>query len=158
MSDNQPAQPAKKKKPSRTEQRRQARSLALQALYQWHMSGSSVTDIEAEFRTEQDLSRADVKLFVDLLHGIPAQVSVLDEQALPFLDRKLEDLDPIELTILRIGGFELKDRIEVPYKVAINESVNLAKTFGATDSHKYINGILDKLARVLRPLEVNAPR
>lgn len=158
MTDKQPAQPAKNKKPSRTEQRRQARSLALQALYQWEMSGSTVTDIEAEFRAEQDLSRADVALFVDLLHRIPAQVSVLDEQVLPFLDRKLDDLDPIELTILRIGGFELKERIEVPYKVAINESVNLAKTFGATDSHKYINGVLDKLARVLRPLEVNAPR
>lgn len=155
MSDNKPV---KNKKPSKTEQRRQARSLALQALYQWQMSGNSVTDIEAEFRSEQDLSRADVTLFVALLHGIPSQVSVLDEQILPFLDRKLEDLDPIELTVLRIGGYELKERIEVPYKVAINESVNLAKTFGATDSHKYVNGVLDKLARTLRPDECKANR
>ncbi len=157
MSDSQTPK-AKNKKPSRTEQRRQARSLALQALYQWQMSGNTVTDIEAEFRTEQDLSRADVSLFVDLLHAIPRQVSALDEQLLPFIDRKLEDLDPIELTVLRIGGYELKERIEVPYKVAINESVNLAKTFGATDSHKYVNGVLDKLARTLRPDEVNAAR
>lgn len=158
MSDNQPAPKGKSKKPSRTEQRRQARSLALQALYQWQMSGNSVTDIEAQFRAEQDVSRADLTLFADLLHGIPGAVTELDEQLLPLLDRKLEDLDPIELTVLRIGGYELKERIEVPYKVAINESVNLAKTFGATDSHKYVNGVLDKLARILRPAEVKAAR
>lgn len=158
MTEAEHPKPLKRKKPSRTEQRREARNLALQALYQWQMAGASITDIEAEFRTEQDLSRCDVPLFVELLHGIPKQASTLDEQMLPYLDRTLEDLDPIELTVLRIGTFELANRIAVPYRVAINESVNLAKTFGATDSHKYINGVLDKLARRLRPAEVNAPR
>lgn len=159
MSDTPESAPKRKnKKPSKTEMRREARSFALQAIYQWQMAGSSLTEIELEFRTDQDLSRTDTELFTELLHGIPAQVSVLDEHITPCLDRALTDLDPIELAVLRIGTFELANRIEVPYRVAINESVNLAKTFGATDSHKYVNGVLDKLAKQLRPVEVNANR
>lgn len=158
MTDSQQPAPRKSKKPSKTELRREARNLALQALYQWQMAGASVSEIEAEFRAEQDLSRADVELFIELLRGIPSRASELDEQMTPYLDRRLDELDPIELTVLRIGSYELGQRIEVPYRVAINESVNLAKTFGATDSHKYVNGILDKLARKLRPDEVRAAR
>lgn len=156
-TDPKPAK-AKNKKPSKTEMRREARNFALQAIYQWQMAGSSLTEIELEFRTDQDLSRTDIELFTELLHGIPAQVSTLDDQIAPCLDRALKDLDPIELAVLRIGTFELANRIAVPYRVAINESVNLAKTFGATDSHKYVNGVLDKLAKALRPTEVNANR
>ncbi len=153
------AKPARKsKKPSKTEMRREARNFALQALYQWHMAGASLAEIEAEFRTEQDMSRVDLELFSELLHAIPAQVSELDQQISPCLDRALADLDPVELNVLRIGTFELASRLQVPYKVAINEAVNLAKTFGATDSHKYVNGVLDKLSKTLRAAEVNAPR
>ncbi len=148
----------KNKKPSKTEMRREARSFALQALYQWHIAGAVLNDIEAQFRTEQDMSRTDMELFSELLHKIPACTTELDELIVPCLDRKLEDLDPIELNVLRIGTFELQSRIQVPYRVAINESVNLAKTYGATDSHKYVNGVLDKLAKKLRSTEVNAGR
>ncbi|WP_083704588.1 transcription antitermination factor NusB [Motiliproteus sp. MSK22-1] len=138
--------------------RREARNFALQALYQWHMAGSTLNEIEAEFRAERDLSQVDIALFSELLHGIPAQVAELDQKITPCLDRTLDELDPIELNVLRIGTFELASRLSVPYRVAINESVNLAKTFGATDSHKYVNGVLDKLAKSLRSAEVNAAR
>lgn len=146
----------KSKKPSKTEMRREARQFALQALYQWQMAGSALNEIEAQFRVEQDMARTDMALFSELLHQVPAKVTELDEQLIPLLDRQLDDLDPIELSVLRLGAYEMADRISVPYKVVINEAVNLAKTFGATDSHKYVNGVLDKLARKLRAVEVNA--
>lgn len=144
----------KPKKVSKTQMRREARNFALQALYQWQMAGSGINDIEAQFRSDNDMAQTDTGLFNELLHGVPAKASELDAQLEPHLDRALNDLDPIELTILRMGNFELAHRIEVPYKVVINECVNLAKTFGATESHKYVNGVLDKLARVLRQAEV----
>ena len=146
----------KPKKPSKTEMRREARQFALQALYQWQMAGASLSEIEAQFRVEQDMTRADMPLFAQLLHQVPAKVSQLDQELAPLLDRALADLDPVELSVLRLGAYEMADRIEVPYKVVINEAVNLAKVFGATDSHKYVNGVLDKLARKLRAVEVSA--
>lgn len=128
----------------------------MQALYQWHMAGASLTDIEAEFRADYDFSRVDLEYFQALLHEIPAMVDELDAAIEPLLDRKLTELDPIERTLLRMGMFELRARIDVPYKVVINEEVSLAKKFGATDSHKYINGVLDKAARELRKVEIDA--
>ncbi len=157
MSEPTP-KPVKAKKPSLTTQRRQARSYALQALYQWQMAGQPVNEIEAQFRVENDMRDTDVKLFGELLHGIAAAKSEMDTLFSDYLDRNIDDLDPIELTILRIGTFELAKRIEVPYRVAINESVELAKTFGATDSHRYVNGVLDKLAQKVRSAEVRAKR
>jgi len=150
------SEPKKPKKPSKTEMRREARQFALQALYQWEMAGASLNEIEAQFRVEQDMTRTDMPLFSELLHQVPAKVSELDDHLTPLLDRALGDLDPVELSVLRLGAYEMADRIEVPYKVVINEAVNLAKVFGATDSHKYVNGVLDKLARKLRAVEVNA--
>ena len=94
--------------------------------------------------------------FQALLHEIPACVDELDEALTPLLDRKLDDLDPIERTLLRMGMYELTRRIDVPYKVVINEEVALAKKFGATDSHKYVNGVLDKAARQIRKVEITA--
>jgi N utilization substance protein B len=137
-------------------ERRKARHYAMQALYQWHMAGASVSDIEAEFRADYDFSHVDLDYFQDLLHGIPACVDELDDALAPMLDRKLDDLDPIERTLLRMGMYELTRRIDVPYKVVINEEVALAKKFGATDSHKYVNGVLDKAARQLRKVELDA--
>lgn len=128
----------------------------MQALYQWHMAGASLNDIEAEFRDEYDFSHVDLEYFQALLHGIPASVDELEEIMAPLLDRKLDELDPIERTLLRMGTFELKERIDVPYKVVINEAVALTKKFGATDGHKYINGVLDKIARQLRKVEIEA--
>jgi len=137
-------------------ERRKARHYGMQALYQWHMAGAAVSDIEAEFRTDYDFSYVDLEYFQSLLHKIPACLDELDEALEPLLDRKLKDLDPIELTLLRMGMYELTWRIDVPYKVVINEEVALAKKFGATDSHKYVNGVLDKAARQLRKVEVDA--
>ena len=137
-------------------ERRKARHYGMQALYQWHMAGAAVIDIEAEFRTDYDFSHVDLEYFQSLLHKIPACLDELDEALEPLLDRKLKDLDPIELTLLRMGMYELTWRIDVPYKVVINEEVALAKKFGATDSHKYVNGVLDKAARQLRKVEVDA--
>ena len=137
-------------------ERRKARHYGMQALYQWTMAGAALSDIEAEFRTEYDFSHVDLEYFQALLHGVPAQVDELESVFEPLLDRKLSDLDPIERTLLRMGTFELRERLDVPYKVVINEAVALAKKFGATDSHKYINGVLDKAARELREAEVAA--
>jgi N utilization substance protein B len=137
-------------------ERRKARHYGMQALYQWHMAGAALNDIEAEFRAEYDFSHVDLEYFQALLHGIPACVDELDEVMAPLLDRKLDDLDPIERTLLRMGMYELTQRIDVPYKVVINEEVALAKKFGATDSHKYVNGVLDKAARQLRKVEIDA--
>ncbi|MFT4769109.1 MAG: N utilization substance protein B [Glaciecola sp.] len=138
--------------------RRKARHYALQALYQWHMAGASASDIEAEFRTDYDFDVVDLEYFQSLIHGVPPLAEELDSLLEPLLDRELRELDPIERSLLRMGGFELRDRIDVPYRVVINESVALAKKFGAAESYKYINGVLDKLARQLRGPEVSAGR
>ena len=137
-------------------ERRKARHYGMQALYQWYMAGASLNDIEAEFRADYDFSHVDLEYFQALLHGVPACVDELDATFEPLLDRKLDDLDPIERTLLRMGTFELRDRIDVPFKVVINEAVALAKKFGATDGHKYINGVLDKVAHELRKVETEA--
>ena len=137
-------------------ERRKARHYGMQALYQWYMAGAALTDIEAEFRADYDFSHVDLAYFQALLHEIPACVDELEAIISPLLDRKLEELDPIERTLLRMGVFELSKRIDVPYKVVINEEVALAKKFGATDSHKYINGVLDQAARQLRKVEIDA--
>lgn len=137
-------------------ERRKARHYGMQALYQWHMAGASVTDIEAEFRADYDFSHVDLEYFQALLHGIPACVDELDAAMEPLLDRKLDDLGPVERALLRMGMYELIHRIDVPFKVVINEQVALAKKFGATDSHKYINGVLDKAARQWRKVEIDA--
>jgi len=137
-------------------ERRKARHYGTQALYQWYMADAPLNQIEAEFRAEYDFSHVDGDYFNALLHGVPASVDELEAIFTPFLDRKIEELGPVERTLLRMGTFELAQRIDVPYKVVINEAVSLAKKFGATDSHKYINGVLDKAARELRKVEVNA--
>ena len=135
-------------------QRRKARHYGLQALYQWSMAGSTLSDIEAEFRTDNDFRYTDGEYFTALLKGVASDVDALETLFSPCLDRALDDLDPIERNLLRMGTFELRDRIDVPYKVVINEAVSLAKKFGASESHRYINGVLDKVARELRSVEL----
>jgi N utilization substance protein B len=134
-------------------QRRKARHFALQALYQWTLSGASVTDIEAEFRVDNDFQYTYGDYFSAVLKGVAEHVEDLEALFNPVIDRTLDELDPIERNLLRLGTFELRDRIDVPYKVVISEAVALAKKFGATDSHGYINGVLDKVARDLRTVE-----
>ena len=135
-------------------QRRKARHYGLQALYQWTLSGASPSDIEAEFRVDNDFRHTDGEYFSAVLRGVVHDVEGLELLFEPALDRKLDELDPIERNLLRLGTFELRDRIDVPYKVVISEAVALAKKFGATDSHRYINGVLDKVARELRQVEL----
>ncbi len=140
-----------KPKPLKPAERRRARRLAVQALYQWHLSGASLLTIEQEFREDNDFRQLDEAYFCELLHRVPGQISRLDEIFGAFLDRPLQELTPIELAILRMSTYELLERKDVPYKVVINEGVDLAKTFGATDGHKYVNGVLDQVARKVRP-------
>ena len=135
-------------------QRRKARHYGLQALYQWTLSGASPSDIEAEFRVDNDFRHTDGEYFSAVLKGVADDVDGLESLFEPALDRTLDELDPIERNLLRLGTFELRDRIDVPYKVVISEAVALAKKFGATDSHRYINGVLDKVARELRQVEL----
>ena len=140
----------------RPDRRRAARELALQALYQVHMSGASAVDVQAEFLADQDFKHADKRMFGQLLRGVAAQRESLDAMIEQYLDRKLSDLDPIELNVLRMGAYELSDSVAVPYRVVINECIELGKVFGATDGHKYVNSILDKVALNHRAVEIAA--
>lgn len=135
--------------------RRKARKLLLQATYQWQMSGADATEIEAQFRADNG-AKVDWDFFHSALQFVSGRYRELDELFKPFLDRRLEELNPVELALLRMGAFELSQRVDVPYRVVINECVELAKTYGATDGHKYINGVLDKTAHRLRSPEINA--
>lgn len=139
--------------------RRKARHFGMQALYQWSMTGAALNEIEAEFRVDNDMTHTDTDYFHELVHKVPANVTELDATYLPHLQgRNNEELDPITLSLLRLATYEFMHRIDVPYKVVINEAVSLAKKFGATDSFKFINGVLDKLAVELRELEVKADK
>ncbi|RBP29175.1 NusB antitermination factor [Marinobacter pelagius] len=133
--------------------RRRARVLAMQGLYQRHFSKSSISDIEAEFMIDNDMSKVDLLYFRDLLRGVHREQGELDGLLEPFLDRPLAEVDPIELAIVRLGAYELKNRLDVPYRVVINEGIELAKRFGGTEGHKFVNSILDKLSRRLRLAE-----
>lgn len=157
-NDQNPAPKRKDKKPSRSQLRSASRRLALQAIYQWQMNQSAVSEIETQFALDQDMSACDKVYFRELLQGVTARAKKLDALFEELLDRSMSELDPIELATLRIGAFELSERLDVPYRVAINEGVELAKGFGATESHKYINGILDKLAQRVRREEIAARR
>lgn len=132
--------------------RRKARRLAIQAIYSWQLSNNSISDIEAEFLTDNDVSKVDVEYFRDLIRGVAAQTSTLDSALSPFTDRPFADLDQIERAVLRVAAFELKVRLDVPYKVVMNEAIELAKAFGADDSHRFVNGVLDKAVDSLRPV------
>ena len=136
--------------------RHRARELALQAIYQWRMSGGDHLEIEKTTRAEKSLGRYDVELFSQLLRGVVEHSQALVAAISPHLDRDMNELSPIEFSVLLLGAFELTRHPEVPYRVVINESVELAKTFGGTDGHKFVNGVLDKLAAQARAAEVNA--
>ena len=133
--------------------RRKARRALLQALYQWQLAGASAHEIELYFLAHQDMSKVDRPYFSELLKGIINGVDSLDEALAPVLDRKVTELTPVERAILYVGSYELMHRIDVPYKVVINEGIELAKGFGAEDSFKYVNGVLDKLSYKLRKAE-----
>jgi N utilization substance protein B len=149
-----------KRKDDIGKRRTRARRRALQALYQWQLAGQDLRDIETQFQQEMDMSAVDMELFRALLHGVPGRVDELDASFGPLLDRPPQQLDPVERAILRMGTYELEARLDVPYRVVINEAVELAKQFGAEQSHRYINGVLDKVARriPLRTAEMRSAR
>ena len=133
--------------------RRRARAAAVQALYQWHMTGQDAAEIESQFLVDRlagDGRRVDRGFFHELLHGVVATAEKLDRRIEPLLDRPVAQVDPVECAILRIGAFELVERHEIPTGVTINEAVELAKTFGGENGHRYVNGVLDRLARDVR--------
>lgn len=134
--------------------RRRARKLALQAIYQWIMSGSPLTDIEAEFHVANNMEKIDVPYFSKLLHGIPKNLAEVDGLYKPFLDREISALNPIELSLLRIGTYEFLYCPEVPYKVVLDEAVSLGKEFGSQDGYRYVNGVLNQVAHQVRTTEI----
>ena len=142
--------------PSTPAARRKARRFALQALYGWQIAGNDLADIEAQYLRDNDMRKVDSQYFHDLLHGVPGQLTEVDEALAPALDRKLAELTQVEKAILRIAVFELVARLDIPVRVVINEAIELAKAFGAEDSFKYVNGVLDKVARVHRKVEFAA--
>jgi len=133
-----------------------ARQRAVQALYSWRLTGNDLSDIESEILSEQDMSQVDKKYFKELLHQVPKYSNDCADAVAPFLDRSVDEVDPVEWAILEIAYYELNQRINVPYRVVINESVQLAKIFGAEDSYKFINGVVDKMARRFREVEVQS--
>jgi N utilization substance protein B len=139
-------------------QRRRARELALQGLYQWLIAGGEASAIDAQLREHEGYEKCDSLHFDALLRGGIESAAVLDAALSRHVDRKTSELSPIEHAVLMIGAYELQHCLDIPYKVAINEAVELAKAFGGTDGHKYVNGVLDKVAADLRPTEVQAAR
>lgn len=137
--------------------RRKARRLALQAFYQWLLTGDEIISIEKQYLADNDSDGFDVTYFQSILQTVPKQLEKIDSLMQPYLDRPLPEVDPIEKCILRMAILELLEYIEIPYKVVINEALELAKTFGGADSHKFINGILDPIARAVRVQEWRAP-
>jgi len=133
--------------------RHRARRMAVQALYQWQLVGHDIADIEAQFLQANDVEDIDVPYFTEALHYIPSHIDTLDGHMTPYLDRAVNELSPVELAVLRLGVYELSQRIDTPYKVVLNEAVELAKVFGAAEGHRYINGVLDKVAGDLRKVE-----
>lgn len=131
--------------------RSRARRYALQALYQWVIADGELFDIERQYLNDYDMAKVEVPYFQELLHEIPKHLSELDAIFQPLLDRKIAELDTIEVVALRIGTYELSKRLDIPYKVAINEAVELTKTFGTIEGYKYINAVLDKVAQKARP-------
>lgn len=140
-------------------QRSKARHFAMQALYQWSVTHNPLNVIEAEFHTDNDMSKVDTEYFHELVHQVPANLAAVEMDFLPFVtDLSLDQIDPISLALLRMATYELRFRIDVPYKVIINEALRLAKKFGATDSYKFVNGVLDRVAARVRMAEVQSVR
>jgi N utilization substance protein B len=138
--------------------RSRARRRALQALYAWQLGGNRIDAVIAQFTAEQDMAIADPEYFEALVRGVARQRAELDAAIAPFLDRAIERVDPIELSVLRIAAWELRERIDVPYRVVLNEAVETTKRFGAEHGHTYVNGVLDKLAAHWRAAEYGTPR
>ncbi|WJG08416.1 transcription antitermination factor NusB [Aliiglaciecola sp. LCG003] len=135
--------------------RRKARELAVQAVYSWQMTNNPVEQIELSIATSNNMAKVDMGYFQELLRAVVNDSANLDKTIKPYLGRLPEELDVVEKAILRISTYELSVRIDVPYKVVINEAIELAKSFGAEESHKFVNGVLDKAVKTLRKHELS---
>ena len=133
--------------------RRKAREIAVQAVYSWQLTGNDISEVEANFIADNTKRRFEVEYFSKLVRGVAANVSSLDEAISPHVARPLDEVDQVEKAILRVGIYELSDCQDVPYRVVINEAIELAKAFAADDSHKFVNGVLDKVVANFRPNE-----
>ncbi len=160
-----PAAPAAKRPDRRTDRRsaqkssrRRARELALQGLYEWRLGRADAGVVAAHVREQEGFDKCDVGHFELVLHGAIREAAAIDEVLTRHVDRKIEQLSPIEHGVLMIGVYELQHCLEIPYRVVINEAVELAKSFGGTDGHKFVNGVLDKAAAEIRLVEVEAAR
>ena len=131
-------------------ERRRARQFAVQAIYQWQITQSGVTQIIEQFSVDQDMSKTDVPYFKESLMGVVQNVESLDEKLSPYLSRKIEDVDMVDIAVLRLAMFELAHRTDVPHKVVLNEAIELAKDFATDESYKFVNGVLDKALRSLK--------
>lgn len=138
--------------------RRNARFFALQAMYQWQVSHTPLSELEIDFLTNHIKKKTDLDYFKELIYAIPKNCDELDQHMIPFLTRSLNELDPVELAILRLGIYELAHRLDIPYRVSINESLELTKKFGSTEGYKFVNGVLDQVAHRLRVNEISAGR
>lgn len=150
------SEPAIKEKSPAKSTRRRARELALQGVYQWRLAGGDEAQIEKQIRQEKGLGRYDAEFFCSLLRGVLARHVDLEAAVTTQLDRPLSELSPVEFSVLLLGAYELLHHPEIPYRVIINEAVELAKTFGGSDGHKYVNGVLDKIATQVRAGEAAA--
>ncbi len=138
--------------------RHNAREYALQAMYQWQITATPLMELEFQFLTHEIRKKTDLEYFKELMHAIPKQFDELDAAMTPFLSRPLADLDPIELAILRISIYEMTQRLDIPYRVVINEALELTKKFGSIEGYKFVNGVLDQVARKVRSVEINASK
>lgn len=138
--------------------RRRSRELATQGLYQWLLSGAPGGEIDAQLRNAQGFDKADHEHLDALLHGVIRDADSLSTDLTPCLDRPIDQLSPVERAVLLVAAYELKNHVDIPYRVVINEAVELAKTFGGADGYKYVNGVLDKLSARLRATETQAAR
>lgn len=135
-----------------------AREFALQGLYQWLLSGNSIPRIEEHLEQDEQFSKVDREFFIGLLRGSSDNADALRAELSPFIHRQIHELSPVEHAVLLLAAFELKNHIEIPYRVVINEAIELTKSYGGTDGHRFVNGVLDKLAASLRSVEVEAAR
>jgi len=140
----------------KTSARTRARRLATQGLYEWQISDNKPSEIETQYLIEKETDKVDIEYFRELISKVPLHCEELDSQIAPLISRPLDEVDPVELAVLRLGTYELLYHPEVPYRVIINEAVELVKMFGADQGHRFINGIMDRLAATLRTVEVQA--
>ena len=139
---------------SNVTERHNARRYALQAMYQWQVAGAPIADIQHEFLTMHIDKKIDLDYFKELIHGIPEHKEAIDAAIKPFMNRSMSDIAPVELAVLRVATYELLNRPDVPYRVIINEALQLTKKFGSIEGYKFINGILDRIAKANRTVEI----